>query len=364
MDGEQHTSQGENGQPLVFRQSRPLRIMGVGSLTAMLIMTGAALLWAWMTGGPNRVQLESAAILTVVVILGLLVGLSFRCRIDDSGITVGTMLRRRFVPWDVFASGLVRREGGYFTFRLPGMGKSARRVSFGLLSRADAERALAACLAHWTTPPPTQAPATVSFRASPFLLAGVRGEGEGLRVRYLTKTKMYGWADVQGLKVCRMSGQHCDFVEMRLRLPDREFSIWNGTKAGQSLQDMDAPAVLAFMCHHVPPERVAFHTLDGPASGHEELNVREAWWRNYWRKGRRVTQVVMVIAAFICAGSVYRSFEAGDTFLALSNLTAVVVMLAYAMTSRLWKWFRLFDEGPVLQAIAQERDRLLQAGPP
>jgi hypothetical protein len=199
--------------------------------------------------------------------------LSWRLRVDESGLWRRRLLGWDLWPWEAFEQGRVL-EGddpstSYVCREKPWW---ARKLSLGLLEPDDREKIVGMIQRVWVRPPAPSLPAELHIR---FVFSfGFRKEAfiapEGLLLRDRGEETRYAWREVRVLRIRRRYRDRQDFESVEIDLSDQTIAFRVSWQHGQAVRSWTgvrgspapSPAVLVGVLErYVPSDRVQVTSL-------------------------------------------------------------------------------------------------------
>lgn len=150
------------------------------------------------------------------------VGLRWRVRLDDNGVSRRLFIRWDLWSWDDLASGRIEKLHP-FTLRDPNRPWWRRKLRLGFLSPEDTQTAFASINEHYRLPPPPNLPPTLSIRYG--FRRTVTLDNYGVQLLVGDTPCECRWRDVRRINIMRMEPARRDFKSLLITLPDQEIEL-------------------------------------------------------------------------------------------------------------------------------------------
>lgn len=275
-------------------------------------------------GWPVLFFMQPAASLDLYFLLGLihcLFGLMlvytlfWRLRVDDKGVHVRSLLKRRTWPWALFEQGIAR-QSQRMAFWFPG----SPRLSFDLAVAQEpaASRAFHLCLCHWNPPKPLRLPP--SARVTTSHLTSVCLDEKGMQIRRF-RSVHYPWETVEKVILLQTNPDDESFIHLRIFAGGRMTWLKTWGEKGESFYGAQPEMIAAYIKRYTSPDKLVICTPGEPRS-FEEGKERLLLVRKEVRERTRMFILFLAVGAFAaltCAQDLLRSCQGFSNTLLLAG---------------------------------------------
>jgi hypothetical protein len=188
-----------------------------------MIALAAAFYWvARFVQNRDPANIALGVVFFALVAGAMWVGLRWRVRLDDNGVS-----RRLFIRWDLWswndlASGRIEKLYP-FTLRDPDRPRWRRKLRLGLMSPEDTQTVFASINEHYRLPPPPTLPPALTIRYG--FRRTVTLDNYGVQLLVGRTPYECRWRDIRGVSITRMEPLRRDFKSLLIALPDQEIEL-------------------------------------------------------------------------------------------------------------------------------------------
>jgi hypothetical protein len=157
-------------------------------------------------------------LLTAVTLLGgsiAILGLRWRLRSDDRGLSRRRLIHWDLWKWDEFASGQIQKRGERLV--APSHSWWCREILLEIMASNDVLRVLEIVNTHYRLPDLGDMPESITIRLG-FRRRAILGP-DSIRIQSRGKVTVYSWTDVQRVYVERRDPARRDFKFLKIVLP-------------------------------------------------------------------------------------------------------------------------------------------------
>jgi hypothetical protein len=337
-------------EPLVFKARAELRRSAVYFLVGMALIS--AVCWGLSDliprSGGGMWRLFPCALLSLVPIAVL----SWRLRVDASGI----WRRRLWIwgkwPWEAFEQGMVLdSEAESKSYVFPQRPFWDRKLDLGLLEDPDCERIESIIVGIRLRPSldlPSELALRYGFRKETLLTIG------GLILRDHGDETHYAWKDICNMRIRRYDRGRRDFESLEVVLPDRVVSFSVRRHDGQLIRSWSgagghatptAEILLGVLERWVPKDRILVTSLSDPPLTESEWQDRQSVLA---KRARELRILRWIVGAGTVGLLLLSLWKFRDGMLSGVAMLAVSAFVAGFMVALLW-----FCERDHRQAIAE-----------
>jgi hypothetical protein len=186
---------------------------------------------------------------------------SWRLRIDAEGVHWFNFYWRHWT-WKDFESGEMKRiDSARFVY--PEKQRGLRRLTLAFLSEEDLKSALALIDQHWVPYEPEDiTKLNLRIRSGLLRKKTVMLHQQGIDSDSSGMMRSYVWNDVVAVNITKLLHAQQGFKKLELCLPDTAISFVVEEEEQENWKGTTQIELLAFLRHHLPPERLHEAALD------------------------------------------------------------------------------------------------------